>query len=54
MITGQCTSCGLRLAGKGFTTFKCPACGEGSIGRCEQCRDQAVSYKCDKCGFQGP
>ena len=35
-------------------TFKCPKCGEYEIGRCDQCRDQGVSYECKKCGFIGP
>ncbi|HWG91464.1 MAG TPA: zinc finger domain-containing protein [Candidatus Thermoplasmatota archaeon] len=53
-ITDVCTSCGTRLLGKGATSFNCPACGEGSIGRCPQCRDQSVLYKCEPCGFVGP
>ena len=32
----------------------CPSCGEGHIGRCAQCRDQSVHYRCDSCGFMGP
>ncbi|QHK18304.1 DUF1610 domain-containing protein [Methanomassiliicoccaceae archaeon DOK] len=49
-----CSSCGKRLVGKGNTFFKCPRCGEYEIGRCDQCRDQGVSYECKKCGFIGP
>ena len=49
-----CSSCGKRLVGHGNTFFKCPKCGEYEIGRCDQCRDQGVSYECKKCGFIGP
>ena len=49
-----CSSCGKRLIGHGNTFFKCPKCGEYEIGRCDQCRDQGVSYECKKCGFIGP
>ncbi|MBR4227180.1 MAG: DUF1610 domain-containing protein [Candidatus Methanomethylophilaceae archaeon] len=49
-----CSSCGKRLIGHGNTFFKCPKCGEYEIGRCDQCRDQGVSYECKKCGFMGP
>ena len=49
-----CSSCGKRLVGKGITFFKCPQCGATEIGRCSNCRDQGVKYKCDKCGFTGP
>jgi len=49
-----CTSCGIRLVGKGKTVFLCPSCGNVSIGRCPQCRDQSVKYKCRECGFIGP
>ena len=48
-----CVSCGVRLAGKGVVRFKCPQCGE-ELGRCGKCRQQSNSYKCPKCGFQGP
>lgn len=53
-VTEVCSSCGVRLMGKGATSFHCPSCGEGTIGRCAQCRDQSVAYKCDSCGFAGP
>jgi len=49
-----CSSCGKRLIGHGNTTFKCPKCGNTEVGRCDQCRDQSVSYECKKCGFVGP
>lgn len=53
-LTETCTSCGVRLLGKGVTTFLCPSCGESKMGRCAQCRDQSVTYTCNKCGFAGP
>lgn len=53
-LTENCSSCGTRLLGKGVTTFACPSCGEGKFGRCTQCRDQSVTYTCNKCGFSGP
>ncbi len=49
-----CSSCGVRLTGKGNTFFECPQCGKQEIGRCDQCRDQGVHYECKKCGFVGP
>jgi predicted RNA-binding Zn-ribbon protein involved in translation (DUF1610 family) len=49
-----CTSCGKRLVATGITFFKCPMCGEEEIGRCQNCRDQSVTYECSKCGFIGP
>lgn len=54
MMTDRCATCGARLTGKGFTTFKCPQCGEAPVGRCAQCRDQSVRYLCTACGFEGP
>ena len=50
----KCTSCGRSLRSPGTTQFLCPSCGEGSIGRCARCRDQSVTYRCAKCGFEGP
>jgi hypothetical protein len=49
-----CSSCGIRLIGNKDTKFQCPDCGAKVMGRCEQCRDQSIVYKCPKCGFQGP
>lgn len=49
-----CTSCGKRLVGKMETTFLCPNCGKAQIGRCRNCRDQSVKYRCPECGFVGP
>jgi predicted RNA-binding Zn-ribbon protein involved in translation (DUF1610 family) len=53
-FTDVCSSCGVRLTGKGATSFPCPDCGDAAIGRCDQCRDQSVLYKCEACGFAGP
>lgn len=53
-LTDICSSCGTRLLGKSTTAFACPSCGESHIGRCAQCRDQGVHYRCDGCGFTGP
>jgi len=49
-----CSSCGIRLVRKTETTFQCPSCGKAMIGRCMNCRDQSVHYKCPECGFVGP
>ncbi|MCL4412840.1 MAG: zinc finger domain-containing protein [Candidatus Thermoplasmatota archaeon] len=49
-----CTSCGTGLQGRGATTFKCPACGQETISRCNNCRELSVQYVCPKCGFRGP
>jgi predicted RNA-binding Zn-ribbon protein involved in translation (DUF1610 family) len=54
-ITGlACASCGRALTTRGSTHFKCPDCGQVEIGRCAQCRDQSVAYRCSNCGFAGP
>ncbi len=53
-IASRCISCGVPLALRGKTAFKCPACNNPVIGRCEQCRAQGVAYKCPECGFMGP
>ncbi|MBE0518854.1 MAG: DUF1610 domain-containing protein [Thermoplasmata archaeon] len=50
----KCSSCGIRLVRKTETTFPCPKCGNAVIGRCMNCRDQSVKYKCPECGFIGP
>ncbi len=50
----KCTSCGRSLRASGATQFLCPSCGEATIGRCARCRDQSVTYRCPKCGFEGP
>ncbi len=49
-----CSSCGIRLVKKTETTFLCPKCGQAEIGRCMNCRDQSVHYRCPACGFTGP
>jgi predicted RNA-binding Zn-ribbon protein involved in translation (DUF1610 family) len=53
-IGAVCSSCGIRLSGRGSTVFKCPQCGRADIGRCARCRDQSVAFKCAECGFEGP
>ena len=54
VIASRCISCGVPLTQKGRARFKCPGCGDVEIGRCAQCRGQAVAFKCPECGFQGP
>ncbi|MBI4393888.1 MAG: DUF1610 domain-containing protein [Euryarchaeota archaeon] len=53
-VTETCSSCGVRLIGQATTSFLCPSCGDGKIGRCAQCRDQSVEFTCAHCGFVGP
>ena len=50
----NCSSCGLRLIDRGDAVFPCPNCGATLMGRCRECRDQSVRYKCTECGFIGP
>lgn len=50
----SCSSCGRTLIGWGVVTFSCPKCGTPGLGRCAQCRDQSVVYRCRQCDFQGP
>jgi len=53
--TMNCTSCNKHIhASDNFVKFKCPACGEEWIIRCEKCKAASISYKCSKCGFTGP
>ncbi|MCJ7770091.1 zinc finger domain-containing protein [Candidatus Bathyarchaeota archaeon] len=50
-----CIWCGHVIApGEKAVKFPCPSCGEFELWRCEKCRDFGRSYKCPKCGFQGP
>ncbi len=49
-----CISCGKGLVEEGSVIFKCPNCGEYLIGRCRNCREMGIRYKCPKCGFEGP
>lgn len=49
-----CSSCGRTLIGWGVVMFSCPKCGAPGLGRCAQCRDQSVGYRCPQCDFQGP
>lgn len=51
---GTCSSCGTSLVAQGSVLFDCPDCADAKIGRCPQCRDQAVDYQCGACGFVGP
>lgn len=51
----RCGSCGKRVETESFwAEFPCPACSGEKIIRCERCRRLANSYKCGKCGFEGP
>ena len=50
----KCSSCGVPLVGKGVVVFPCPSCGHVTMGRCQRCRDQSITYKCSECGFIGP
>ncbi len=55
MLIGTCTSCGGNVvAGDNYSRFKCPACGEEEILRCNSCKTTANKYTCKKCGFTGP
>jgi len=50
-----CTSCNTHvMAKKGYVKFKCPNCGEAVIVRCYTCKMLSRTYKCPKCGFEGP
>tara|TARA_Y100000310_G_scaffold345857_1_gene471551 strand:+ start:4424 stop:4597 length:174 start_codon:yes stop_codon:yes gene_type:complete len=50
-----CSSCKKRVTNTtGTTKFLCPKCGDSQIIRCFHCRETAIKYKCDKCGFEGP
>jgi predicted RNA-binding Zn-ribbon protein involved in translation (DUF1610 family) len=51
----RCTSCNRNIVGQErFARFPCPLCGNIEIVRCETCRSLSVTYKCKKCGFEGP
>jgi predicted RNA-binding Zn-ribbon protein involved in translation (DUF1610 family) len=51
----KCVSCGKSVETDSYwVRFPCPACGEESVVRCERCRKIVVTYKCPKCGFDGP
>ena len=55
MLLGKCTACGNNIvAGSNYAKFKCPACGEEEIVRCNNCKTTANKYECKKCGFIGP
>ncbi|MCJ2532236.1 MAG: zinc finger domain-containing protein [Candidatus Thermoplasmatota archaeon] len=53
-IETKCTTCGRPLTEQGSVIFRCPRCGDTTIGRCVRCRDQSVPYACKKCDFHGP
>ncbi len=38
----------------GSVVFDCPACDKSKIIRCNNCRNNAIKYKCSECGFEGP
>lgn len=51
----ECNSCGINLIGSDdFVKFQCPQCGETTIIRCRKCRRKKNTYRCEKCGFEGP
>ncbi len=53
--TTKCNSCNVEISARGKSTiFPCPECGEEEIVRCDVCRKRVISYKCSKCGFEGP
>ena len=52
-MQGSCVSCGQGLVGKGSTLFPCPNC-DSEVGRCGDCREQAVHYACVGCSHPGP
>lgn len=50
-----CSSCGRPIHPREkAVSFYCPRCGEVLIWRCYRCRRLGVTYKCPKCGFEGP
>jgi len=52
-MQGTCVSCGQGLIAKGSTLFTCPNC-DTKLGRCGDCREQAVAYACGTCATAGP
>jgi Zn-ribbon RNA-binding protein len=54
VVVVRCSSCGRALPSPGGTQFPCPQCGVEIIGRDARCRDQSVTYRCSRCGFEGP
>lgn len=53
MRKANCISCGQGLIDKGAILMPCPSCAT-PVGRCGECREQAVVYTCGGCGFLGP
>jgi len=52
MALENCTACGRQT--KEFVTHTCPNCGETKMVRCQHCRETLNTYKCAKCGTEGP
>ena len=51
----KCSTCGKQIETEdNWVEFKCPACGEDTIFRCEHCKKLENQYTCQKCGFKGP
>ncbi|MBS3172267.1 RNA-binding protein [Candidatus Woesearchaeota archaeon] len=51
----HCVSCKVDLTNMaGSVVFDCPACDKSKIIRCNNCRNNAIKYKCSECGFEGP
>jgi predicted RNA-binding Zn-ribbon protein involved in translation (DUF1610 family) len=51
----NCTSCNVHIhASENFVKFKCPACNDEWVIRCERCKAAGVKYTCKKCRFTGP
>ncbi|HDD45880.1 MAG TPA: RNA-binding protein [Candidatus Aenigmarchaeota archaeon] len=51
----KCSTCGKKTTPKElWVKFKCPACSDAIIVRCERCKKLVNQYKCEKCGFVGP
>ncbi len=53
---GLICSCCNRPVGSGeiATRFPCPNCGQFEIVRCQTCKKISNTYRCPRCGFEGP
>lgn len=50
-----CSACNSKIpVGENYSRFFCPNCLEVEIVRCKVCKSRVSSYKCPKCGFEGP